>query len=291
MPQAPTLDTLQSRLRTLLPDTYQETPAQPAPMRSAGLKYTPEGLVAWDQIWGSFCDLALAGGPPHRGTLLSPGTAADIATNPAAYAQVTAELCRGLHLVTGLYAQPATPGWLRLDCTSAAMANWLSRAITMENIAVTFRGLALHLPAGPAYRPEKEIKNVITAVAKTSHYWLDHTSPERQQAIADLLRTLHAESPLLQPTGTIAAPALAAAIHRATGLHACARTYPGWLGIDTLTVPTAITLTRLLVASNVLTRREDTTVFLPIDTTHDPDGIILLRLFLNAHTLAQHATR
>jgi hypothetical protein len=169
------------------------------------------------------------------------------------------------------------------------MANWLTRAITMENIATTFHGLALYLPAGPAYRLEKEIKNVITAVAKTTHYWLDHTSPERQQAIADLLRTLQAESPLLQPTGTLAATTLIAAIHRTTGLHASARTYPGWLGLDTLTVPTAITLTRLLIASNVLTRREDTTIFLPLDTTHDPDGTTVLRLFANAHSLA-HAT-
>jgi hypothetical protein len=286
MPETPTLDTLQSRLSILLPETYQDTPAQPTPMRSAGLKYTPEGLVAWDQIWGSFCDLALAGGPPHRGTLLSPGSPAAIAANPAAYDRVTAELCRGLHLVTGLYARPADPGWVRLDCTSGAMANWLTRAITIENITATFQGLALYLPAGPAYRIEKETKNVITAVAKTTHYWLDHTSPERQQAITDLLRTLHAESPLLQPTSTVGGPTLAAAIHHATGLHASTHTYPGWLGIDCLNLPTAISLTRLLIASNILTRREDTTLFLPLDTTHDPEATTVLRLFRHAHSLA-----
>jgi hypothetical protein len=218
--------------------------------------------------------------------LLSPASPADIVANPTAYHQVTTELCRGLHLVTGLYAQPASPGWVRLDCTSAAMANWLTRAITMENIAVTFHGLALYLPAGPNYRVEKEIKNVITAVAKTTHYWLDHTSPGRQQVIADLLRALQAESPLLQPTGTIATPTLAAAIHHITGLHTSTHTYPGWLGIDTLTVPIAITLTRLLIASNVLTRREDATVFLPLDATQDPESTTVLRLFLHAHSLA-----
>jgi len=30
------------------------------------------------------------------------------------------------------------------------------------------------LPAGPAFRLDKEIKNVITVVAKTHHYWTEH---------------------------------------------------------------------------------------------------------------------
>jgi hypothetical protein len=34
--------------------------------------------------------------------------------------------------------------------------------------------LDLNLPVGPAYTLEKEIKNVITVVAKTSHYWFGH---------------------------------------------------------------------------------------------------------------------
>ena len=40
-------------------------------MRAAGLKYDADGKVAWDEIWGSFCDLAMAGGPPHKGKLLA----------------------------------------------------------------------------------------------------------------------------------------------------------------------------------------------------------------------------
>ena len=70
-----TLDALDSRIRTLLPELYQDSyeSLQPVPMRSAGLKYAPDGRVAWDEMWGSFCDLAMAGGPPHKGALLGPG--------------------------------------------------------------------------------------------------------------------------------------------------------------------------------------------------------------------------
>jgi hypothetical protein len=59
------LEELDQRLRVLLPETYQDSDEQlePVAMRSAGLKYGADGKVAWDQIWGSFCDLAMAGGP------------------------------------------------------------------------------------------------------------------------------------------------------------------------------------------------------------------------------------
>jgi len=39
------------------------------------------------------------------------------------------------------------------------------------------RGLqdkTLYLPAGPQFRIEREIKNVITVLAKTHHYWQEH---------------------------------------------------------------------------------------------------------------------
>ena len=77
-------DTLDARLRTLLPPLYQDTyeDMQPVSMGSAGLKYGPDGRVAWDEIWQTFCDLALAGGPPHRGTLLEAATPAEMALRP-----------------------------------------------------------------------------------------------------------------------------------------------------------------------------------------------------------------
>ena len=100
------LGLLEDRLRILLPDNYRDSfeTVAPAPMRSAGLVYR-EGRVAWDEIWASFCDLAMAGGPPHRGRLLEPGTPQQVDQAPERYREVVAEICRGIHLVTGLYAE------------------------------------------------------------------------------------------------------------------------------------------------------------------------------------------
>jgi hypothetical protein len=99
-------EVLDSRLKTLLPTEYQETYEQiePKPMRSAGLKYDASGQVAWDEIWGSFCDLAMAGGPPHKGRLLEPGQLADIDADFDRYDEVAEEICRGIRMVTGLRA-------------------------------------------------------------------------------------------------------------------------------------------------------------------------------------------
>jgi sirohydrochlorin cobaltochelatase len=44
----------------------------------------------------------------------------------------------------------------------------------MENVSVRREGPVLYLPAAPSYRLDKEIKNVITVVAKTYHYWCEH---------------------------------------------------------------------------------------------------------------------
>ena len=144
-------------------------------MRSAPLTYDKEGRVAWDRVWRSFCDLALAGGPPHRGTLLEPPCRDDVLARPTDSARVAAEIARGLSLITRLpVVTTAAPGWVGLACTDEDMAVWMLRAIVVENISVRREGATLFLPAGPAYRIEKEIKNVVTAVAKTHHYWTEH---------------------------------------------------------------------------------------------------------------------
>src|SRR3954467_12043209 len=94
------LVTLDRRLNTLLPVEYQGAydAVEPAPMGSAGLRFDADGRVAWDEIWGSFCDLAMAGGPPHKGRLLQPGTLADTEAAPERYAEVVTEICRGVQM-------------------------------------------------------------------------------------------------------------------------------------------------------------------------------------------------
>ena len=160
----------------MLPARYRTGQAVcTTPMGSAPLRYAPDGQVAWDEMWTTYCDLALAGGPPHRDTLLEAATATDALADPANYARIVAEIQRGLALVTGRTTMCSDPpGWVGLVCLDQEMAYWLTIAISTENVRVCREGLVLWLPAGPAFRVEYEIKNVITVVAKTHHYWMEH---------------------------------------------------------------------------------------------------------------------
>jgi sirohydrochlorin cobaltochelatase len=276
-------EVLDSRLKTLLPTEYQETYEQiePKPMRSAGLKYDADGQVAWDQIWGSFCDLAMAGGPPHKGRLLEPGTQADIDAAFDRYDEVAEEICRGIRMVTGLRAYVAPdPGWICVTCHGDAMAGWLVRAIAMENVAVRRRGAILELPVSPHFRLEKEIKNVITVIAKTCHYWLGHIPEDQQRAIGDLFNVMATESPLIEPElssrdstrSRELAVSIATQIQRSTSLQPSSERYPGWIGLECTSVRFAVWMMRALVASNVLSRREGTVLFVPINTGTDSRG-------------------
>ena len=152
-----------------------------APMASAPMKYAEDGSVVWGEMWDSFCALALDGGPPHRATLL----AGDPASDPASdgYRFAAAEIARGVAAVSGLSASPATTGWLAIDCRSAGMAHWLAEAIIEENVAARAQGTQLLVPVGANYTLTGEIKNVITAVAKTTHYWREHLPQEVQQTL------------------------------------------------------------------------------------------------------------
>lgn len=198
------------------------------------MKFGDDGKVAWDEIWGSFCDLAMAGGPPHKGKLLEPGDAVG-----ERYAAVVAEICRGITMVTGLKASAGDPGWVRVECYGEAMAGWLLRAITMENVSVRAEEWWLELPAGAEYRLEKEIKNVVTVIAKTCHYWADHMWPRQHREIGELFAVMEAESPLMQPGPE------------------------GWRGVECADVRQAVWMIRTLVACNVLARREGTVLLVP----------------------------
>lgn len=290
-------EALDSRLKTLLPPEYQDTYEQiePKPMRSAGLKYDADGQVAWDQIWGSFCDLAMAGGPPHKGSLLGPGTQADIDADFDRYDEVADEICRGIRMVTGLRAYVAPdPGWICITCQGDAMAGWLVRAIAMENVAVRRRGAILELPVSPHFRLEKEIKNVITVIAKTCHYWLGHIPEDQQRAIGDLFNVMAAESPLVEPDLATSESAdsrelaarIATGIQRSTGMQPSSVRYPGWLGLECPSERFAIWMMRALVASNVLARRERTTLYVPVNPATDPRGTLVVSAVERTHRSA-----
>lgn len=286
------LAALDARIRAILPAEYQDSyeDVQPVSMGSTGLKYSSDGRVAWDLIWGSFCDLAMAGGPPHKGTLLEPGSSEEIAAQPGRYDEVTGEICRGITMTTGLAARPAPDaGWVRINCSSDAMAAWLVRAIVMENVSARADGGMLDLPAAPGFQLHKEIKNVVTVIAKTCHYWMGHMSRAQQTEIGELLSGMSADAPLITPGFAAGDPAafaaMADAIHQRTGLSVTPQHYVGWLGVECPDVHAAVWMMRALVVNNILSRREGTKLFVPINAAQDPAGDAAVNCLVRIHAL------
>ena len=199
-------------------------------------------------------------------------------------------------MVTGLRAYPSpTPGWVSVTCLGDAMAGWLVRAIVMENVAARHAGAVLELPAAPHFRLEKEIKNVITVIAKTCHYWMGHMPREQQRAIGDLFTTMALDAPLLEPDRSSDAAArnaergIGQSPPQSSGAPACAGRighYDGWLGLECPDVGSAVWMMRALVASNVLARREETTLFVPINPAIDPRGRRVVSAVTDVHRRA-----
>lgn len=153
-----------------------------APMSSAPMRYLSDGTVDWGNMWDSFCVLALDGGPPHRGTLLTAQESPN--TQSKTYQFAVQEIVRGIEAVSELKAQPVEPGWIAVVCQSPGMARWLSEAIAEENVQAKSEGDILFVPVGDYFTVKGEIKNVITAVAKSTHYWGEHLPAEVKQTLA-----------------------------------------------------------------------------------------------------------
>ncbi|QEL17914.1 hypothetical protein [Limnoglobus roseus] len=180
------LAALDAKINALLPPRYQHCygSVSASSMGSASLKYDADGRVEWDRIWTTFCDLALAGGPPHRGTLLDPVLPED---SPR-YREVEAELCRAIRLTTLLPVESDSPGWVGVACESEAAAAWLQVAVVAENVTARRRGSVLLLPVAASFRIEKEVKNVVVALAKSYHYWDGHlTAGQKELTAGELL--------------------------------------------------------------------------------------------------------
>ncbi|QHN02941.1 hypothetical protein FTO74_05825 [Granulicella sp. WH15] len=201
---------------------------------------------------------------------------------------------RGIELAARLQAAPfSSPGWLRVPCRNHTMAGWLLRAITMENVSVRPEEGSILLLAGPSFRVQKEIKNVITVITKTTHYWSGHLMRLQQLGIANLFHQLDSEASLLQPAWTPSAENIDArkriqgALEDVTGLRITDHSYDEWIGLDCGSAPSAITTMRRLVASNILCRREEAAIFVPLNPAADPHGTRLARSV--AGLLAQNA--
>jgi sirohydrochlorin cobaltochelatase len=145
-----------------------------APMAAAPFLWRDDGRPDWGAMWTSFCELALYGGPPHRGPespLAAPAAGA------ASDGEMLTEMKRGIWETTGLYAESTEPGWLAITCDSPAMAAWLCAAIILENVHARVDEDRLLVPAGPDYELRDQVKSIVTVVAKTHHYWQAHATP------------------------------------------------------------------------------------------------------------------
>jgi hypothetical protein len=171
-----TLDAIQPAIRRG-PARITELEPPPSPgaaMSSAPFLWRPDGRPDWGGMWTAFCELALYGGPPHRGAGQALRGPEEAARTAASSPQVLAELQRGIRETTGLEAEPGEPGWIAIGCESRSMAAWLCAAIILENVEARVEGTRLLLPAGPDFLLEDQVKSVITVVAKTHHYWREH---------------------------------------------------------------------------------------------------------------------
>jgi hypothetical protein len=149
-----------------------------APMSSAEFIWRSDGRPDWESMWNGFCDLALYGGPPHRGQ--DSALRAEAGDGRPAEEQWDAveEMRRGIAETCGLYSEPAQPGWLAITCSSPRMAAWLCACIILENVEARCEGPTLYVPCSPGFQLKDQVKSVITVVAKTNHYWQAHVEQE-----------------------------------------------------------------------------------------------------------------
>ena len=279
---------LNIRIRGLLPLAYHsclET-ISPTSMGSAGLKYDKEGRIAWDEIWTTFCDLAMAGGPPHRGKFLSPPNPTDVSKDIEKSKAIAIEIQRGIQLTTGMKASTDDHfKWVMLGCESETMAAWMHRAIVAENVFADHLGNVVHLPSGPDFRIEKEIKNVIVCIAKTWHYWDGHMS-ENEKAKAGKVMN---DAPLIIPpqvsNNEITTEAYDKAVIETLETVGAALKFVGkpsveygWVGFECPDEKSAAWMVRAIIACNILARREIATLLLPVFIVH-PNDYPLTRMF------------
>lgn len=258
---------IDAKINSILPPRYQHCYADvpSTSMGSASVQVGQDGKVDWDQIWTSFCDLAIAGGPPHRGKWLLPTNDADLLAEDPRYQEVFDELSRAFGLVTHLTVTAGMPGWIGVLTQSCTMAAWLTCAIIAENVAVYRDGETVYLPVAPTYRIEKEIKNVVAALAKTNHYWSSHGPAQQDQhAFAKLLDPVtFCRTPLPDIDYDSLATQLQSKIQKTADWSLAPDHSAGWVGVVCPEVETTIWLLRVMMVSGITVRREEAILYLP----------------------------
>jgi hypothetical protein len=156
--------------------------ASAAPMAAAPFVWRADGRPDWGNMWQGFCELALFGGPPHRGEESTLRATQEPAAHTAAESDTIAEIMRGIKETTGLDSELAEPGWLAVQCDSPKMAAWLCATILLENVDARCEGDRLLVPAASIFELKDQVKSIITVVAKTHHYWRNHLAEATSSA-------------------------------------------------------------------------------------------------------------
>ena len=149
-------------------DVMPRPPTSATPMGGAPFVWRDDGRPDWAAMWTSFCDLALYGGPPHRGEDSALAAPAADAVPAAGDAAMLTEIRRGIWETTGLFAEPATSGWVAVTCASRKMAAWLTAAIILENVEARCDEERLLLPIQASLTLTDQVKSLVTVVAKTT---------------------------------------------------------------------------------------------------------------------------
>jgi sirohydrochlorin cobaltochelatase len=166
------------------PDEASVARAKNAPMSAADFIWREDGRPDWGAMWEGFCELALYGGPPHRGEAqaLREVTPEEAELPPVEDYDAIAEIRRGIWETTRLYTEMAEPGWVAITCQSRKMAAWLCASIVLENVDARFEEERLYVPAAYHFKLKDQVKSVVTVVAKTNHYWDAHIAETAQVA-------------------------------------------------------------------------------------------------------------
>jgi hypothetical protein len=64
------------------------------------------------------------------------------------------------------------------------MAEWIAEQGVLENVMLRAEGSHVLVPCGTSWTIKGEVKNVVTVIAKTTHYWADHVPSEMKAALA-----------------------------------------------------------------------------------------------------------
>jgi sirohydrochlorin cobaltochelatase len=142
-----------------------------APMSSAPFVYGEKGEILWDQMWEKFCALATEGGPSHREEILESKKQNDFSSEN--YKQSVSEILRAYKMLIK-YKAWSENGWICVKLYSTNMAKWFANIINSENVECRQKGRVIYLPVNDDFKIEKEVKNVVTVLAKADHYWRIH---------------------------------------------------------------------------------------------------------------------